>query len=255
MKGAAAHTLACLRGDPAPVMVAGLVVAAALTGSFLGSTTLVEGRASALILAGSGARLALVGGLATLVTTHLDRLRQGRELERLATLPLSSLNLLAGLWLGWLPLGLVLACLAGGVALWLGASAPGLLIWTGSLAVEAGVVIALALFSGITLRRGVALAATLCLYAFARLSGLFLAVAHHRAEAAGLSWADPLLSGLALVVPRLDQFARSAWLSGLEGGATLPGFWTGLGLLAQGGGAVMLALVLGAWDLKRSVRA
>ncbi|MCF8481025.1 MAG: hypothetical protein K9H25_11380 [Rhodospirillum sp.] len=255
MRAVAAHTLACLRRDPAPPMVAGLVLATALIGAFLGKTTLVEGHDSALILAGSGARLALVGGLATLVTTHLDRLRQGRELERLATLPLSPLALMAGLWLGWLPLALALAVLVGGLLLWLGASGPGLAAWTTCLAVEGAVIVALALFSGITLRRGVALAATLCLYAFARLSGLFLAIAHHRAEGAGLAWSEPLLTGLALVVPRLDLFGQSAWLTATESTSALPGPWAALGLLAQGGGAIVLALVLGSWDLRRSVRA
>jgi ABC-2 type transport system permease protein len=247
MKAAAFHTLACLRRDPGPVLGAGVVGAAGALGAFLGGTTLVEGRTSALVLAGSGARLTLVFVLAALVTTHLDRLRQGRELERLVTWPLSPLALVAGLWLGWLPAAALLLLGALAVPLVLGADPGGLLSWAATLAGEALVVVALALFAGVTLRRGVALVATLSLYAFARLSGLFLAVAHQRATT---PLGEGILAVLSPLLPRLDLSARSTWLA--AGGGPDPA--TALGLAIQGTGAILLVLALAARDLRRSAR-
>lgn len=95
------------------------------------------------------------------------------------------------------------------------------LAWTASLLLEAWIIAAVSVFCGISLR-GVAagLALTLGFYLLAKSLATLQLISHASLEAASLShrYMTQMLDTLALLLPRLDEFAQTRWLvDGISG--------------------------------------
>lgn len=199
--------------------VVGLIaalLAATLLAAFLGSAALVERRAFAAVLGANAARLAVVLFLTLFTCFHVRRAFESREVELLLSRPVSRRDFVLA-HVALLSLLAAAAALLAGISVAAVADAQAwasLAWWTGSLFVEALLVGVAALFFALTLQSGVLSAlAALGLYVLGRTIGLLAGIA--AAQAGHGLWErviDPLVGLLALVVPRLDLLARSAWL-------------------------------------------
>jgi hypothetical protein len=89
-------------------------------------------------------------------------------------------------------------------------------IWSVSLLLESWLVVSIALFAALTIKSGVGtVLSSLAIYVMSRMMGFFLAATNgtsifkeHEINV-GTQW---LMKGIAMVVPRLDFYAKSNWL-------------------------------------------
>jgi ABC-type Na+ efflux pump permease subunit len=191
-----------------------LLVLAALAGfgfaAFIGALTLTETRQVQAVLLAAVRRIVLVLVVAAFATASVAREASDRLRDLLFALPHPRLHYLAGKWAG-----LATVASAGALVVTLPllpfAPAGQCMLWGATLACEAGVVAAFALFAAGGRAGQVApLAATVAFYALARAVGSMELLAGQGGAATTCTHA------LALLLPRLDAFARGAWLT--EGG-------------------------------------
>jgi hypothetical protein len=163
----------------------------------------------------STVRLAAVFIAALYAIASIAREFQDKGLDVALALDLPRSHYIVGRTAGFLAIALVLAAAAGlplvPLAGWEATAA-----WSVSLALELGVVLALAVFCAVTFNQLMPAASfVIAFYLFARgLTALRLISANPIADATALShrvmrW---LIEGLALVVPALDGWTRTAWL-------------------------------------------
>lgn len=205
-------------------------------------------------LLGAPLRLMAVFACAALVASSLVRELQDKVIELMLSMAVSRYELFLGKLLGQTACALIMAAIfslpvmpfaSTEASAWLG-----WLQWTASLSLEVVLVGAVTLLTVLCFgHMALALGATAAFYAMARL----LADVQLMAQASSQSgvvdgtgaWADHLLTGLGLVLPRLDQFTRSAWLvDGAAVGVMGP-------LLAQTGLYLAVLAAVGLWDLYR----
>lgn len=208
--------LTALRDRLFAAMVLGLA-AIWLFAVFAGSTSIVEDAQTAAAFAAFGARLLVVLGMALFVALHVRRLLDSRELHLLLSRPLARPRFVMSYWAGFAVVALGLS-LAAGAAVW--GTGPGVLdpaglaAWTGTLALEAAVMTAFALFVALGLDSAVAsILAAAGFYALARMLGVLLAITRSELQPGGAfaTWMDGAVSVLAMLLPRLDRFAPGAW--------------------------------------------
>jgi ABC-type transport system involved in multi-copper enzyme maturation permease subunit len=162
-------------------------------------------------------RLALVLILGQAIIANTVRDLNERIIDNFLALPVTRMQYALGKWLGWALVAAVCA-LSAGVPLLGFSSTPGRLPWTLSFAAEAVVVASLALVLALALGRVItAVFAFCCLYLFARVSSMLVLLSINmganqgslldRFDARYVEYAGYLL-------PRMDRFADTAWLSG-----------------------------------------
>lgn len=162
-------------------------------------------------------RLAAVFLLCSFTIASVVREHTDKSLELIFSLPLPRAGYLLGKWLGCTLAAVVLAAL---FALPLAFSAhwPALAAWGVSLALELTLMASASLLCALTFTHVVgSLAATAAFYALARVMGALLAIGSGSVaplESAGFQAANMLLHGIATLLPRLDLFTRTAWLTG-----------------------------------------
>lgn len=224
------------------LMVAGMAIAA-----FIGSTALVEQRELATVFTATAVRLAVVIALTLVTCFHVRRAFEMREVDLLLSRPISRGDFVLAHVLTLLLLAAVAALLAGAaVGIVARASAGALAAWTLGLLVEAAIVAVAALFFALSLPSGVASAlACFGLYVLARLIGLLAGIAAAQSTTGPTGWLlDQVMTAFALLLPRLDLLAESAWL--------VHGAGTGLGtLFAQGAIYVVFLAAAASFDLRR----
>lgn len=243
--------LTALRDRLFAIILVGLA-AIWLLAVFAGSTSIVEKAQAAAAFAAFGARLLVVLGMAVFVALHVRRLLDSRELHLLLSRPLARPRFVVTYWASFALVGLGLS-LAAGVAVWgTGPAAldtAGLAAWTGTLALEAAVMTAFALFVALGLDSAVAgILITAAFYALARMLGVLLAITRSELQPGGAlaTWMDGAVSVLAMLLPRLDRFAPGAWPSaGIDDPADL-----GL-VLAQGMLYTALLVAASVFDFNR----
>jgi len=193
--------------------LASLLVAVSLA-AFLSEVAITESRSLQLSVLAAVLRAAAVFFVAAQVTASTLRELNDKGLELMLSLPLGRsthyLGRLAGFSVGAVALA---AIFSAALLPW---AAPGaVVLWGASLACEAALVAAAALFFAMTLAQVVpAIAATVGLYLLAR------SIAAIQAIAAGPLAADSLVTrlagfavdGVALLLPRLDAVTRTEWL-------------------------------------------
>ena len=237
-------------------MVAAILVAqlAVLSGAeLMASTALMEGRAFGLALAGGGIRAMMVLGLITFVSFHVRRMEETREIEVILTRPISRSLFILAYFAAYGVVATLLALCAGFLlGLGFGGFDMGLAEWQVSLILECLIVVALSLFSALSLGSATAsVIASLGFYLLCRLGAYFRAISEHHtgvledsAADRAVHWAIEMISS---VLPRLDLFGQGNWL--VHGPDSVA--W-GMGTLAgQTVAAVALLLLATIFDLHR----
>jgi len=181
---------------------------------FVGQLALTESTATQAALAAAALRLASVFLIITFVVTSMAREAADKGLELVLALPLPRSAYLLGKLAGFAALAVLPAALFGLLTLlW----APPLqsLLWGVSLLAELWLVAAFSLLCAASLAHALpALAASAGFYLLARVIDTLQLLAHGRHASDGLL--QQALTGgvdvLALLLPRLDLYARSDWL-------------------------------------------
>ena len=184
---------------------------------FAGRVVLIDQERATVVAYAVTVRLALVLILGLAIIANTTRDLNERIIDNFLALPLTRLQYAFGKWLGW-SLVAVLYALAAGLPLLAFSSAPGRLQWTLSFAAEAVVVASLALLLALALGRIVTAMLAFCsMYLFARVSALLLLLSANMGADQG-SVVDRVsaryLELAGHLVPRMDRFAETAWLSG-----------------------------------------
>ncbi|MEQ8966049.1 MAG: hypothetical protein RID91_09510 [Azospirillaceae bacterium] len=193
------------------------IAAVALLAGFLGDRSVAEQGATGLAFAGFGLRLTVIAGLVLHVVFQIRREIDSRELLLALSRPVSRAGLVVAWWAGFAVIGAGLATAAGLAVAATGPADPaGLALWTGSLALEAALMAAFALFFALGLNGTVA-AAIGCLgfYVLGRMVGVIEAIRRSPLRAPDTELDRGLDRGfdlLGLLVPRLDLFGQGAWL-------------------------------------------
>lgn len=191
----------------------------------LAASALLEGQQLGLAYGGELSRLILVLGLSIFISFHVRRLHETREIEAILARPISRGGFVIGYFAGFSAVALLLAVVDGPLMMaGLGASGGGFLEWEASLLLEVLIVVAVALFAAMAVPTPAgAVLVTIGLYGLGRLGAYLLAIAHAGTGAAdqeGLNQGTNAAMWLvAALMPRLDLFGQSVWLTG-GGGAS-----------------------------------
>jgi hypothetical protein len=225
------------------------MVASAALALFLGGTALVEQRQFAAVLTANAARIVVVLSLVLITCFHIRRAFEAREVDILLSRPIARRDFVLAHVLMLVLLAAAAAVLAGiAVAALARPTWAALACWTLSVFVEGTIVAVTALFLALMLTGGVASTlACLGFYVLGRMIGVLSGIAAAASHPGPIDGAlDQVVAVLALVLPRLDLFGRSAWLvHGL-------GDETGVGLaLLQGALYVLLLGAAASFDFGR----
>jgi hypothetical protein len=216
---------------------------------FLSQVALTESRQLELAVAAALGRACALFLLAVQIANSVLREMNDKGLELALTLPLARPAQYAGRLAGFIACGVVLAALfAAPLLLW--AQPLAVAAWGLSLALEAALVAAAALFFAMSLGQLVAaVAATAGLYLLARSIDSLQAIA--ASPLAEVSAAHELtrraIDAVAFLLPRLDAVTRTEWL--LYGPPQAPAYVAALGGLAIYG---LLLFAAGLFDFQRS---
>lgn len=197
-----------------PWLAVGAVVLGVGLAAFVSQVALTESRALQAALLAALWRACAVFLVATLVTASTLREIQDKGLELMLSLPLSRTTQYLARLAGFAVCGGALAIVfAAPMLAW---APPGaVLLWGASLAFEAALVAAAALFFAMTLQQFVpAITATAGLYLLGRSIGAIQAMAAPPLGEPSFAsrLAQHTVDALALVLPQLDAVTRTAWI-------------------------------------------
>lgn len=214
---------------------------------YLGDAALVEKGQTTVVYAGGAARTVLVLGLIVFQAFHIQRLYETREIEALLSRAISREMFIVAYWAGFALVAVILAAPIIALVFLFQWSTEGAAWWALSLILEVFIIMAFAMFAGITFEKAVpAVFGTLGFYVLARLMNFFLAISETTVLEGVNVVAIPLTDFISMLLPRLDLFAQTRWL--VYG----PGETDSL-LILVGQAALYIPLLLGAamFDLRR----
>lgn len=208
--------LTALRDRLFAVLILLLLIAIGIS-SGLAKTSMIEQHEMTLSFSSAVARLLLAIGLIVFVCFHIRQAFDSKEIDVLLSRPISRAGLVIGYWLGF---SVVTAALVGVNAVVLSLLSPlsliGFAAWAGSLLLEMWIVVAIALFTSMTLRSAVSsVMASLVFYVAGRMMGFFLATIQGRVvfETPWLNQVSKyIIEGVSMITPRLDLYGKSSWL-------------------------------------------
>lgn len=195
-------------------LFAGILFASGIS-AVLGGTAFLEEQEMTLTFASGSARLILMVGLIVFVCFHIRSAFDTKEIDVILSRPISRSNLVIAYWLGFSFVALLLVVPVMGVMGLIGVSnTQGYIGWAASLLLEAGMVVAMALFAAFAMRSAVtAVLACMGFYVLSRMMEFFVMTAQSGvAHGKGYMVLEYILSAIATVVPRLDLFTKSEWL-------------------------------------------
>jgi ABC-type transport system involved in multi-copper enzyme maturation permease subunit len=200
--------------------IAGLVVLAGFAlAQFLAQVALTETQPIRITVLAALFRLAAAFMIANFVVASAQRDFADKGVELTLALPVARASFCLGKLLGFALCAAALAALFA-AALWLGPGAEPAraALWGAALAAELAIVAAMGLFCAFTLASSTgAIAAVVGFYLLARSVGAMQVIAASPlAEENGAlhTVINQLVGALSLLLPRLDLFARSEWLTG-----------------------------------------
>jgi ABC-type transport system involved in multi-copper enzyme maturation permease subunit len=198
-----------------PVLVVATQLALLAGSFFVENLAITEGARFQTAFYAAGARLACVFITAMAVLVSVTREFNDKGLDVLLALDLPRSHYVLGKLAGFLGIAALVAVVAA-IPLGWSAAPQGVVQWTVSLAVELAIVAALALFCVITFSQlTVAASFVLAFYLLARsLTAIRLMGAHPLMDGDTLShqFIQFLVEALALILPALDAWTRTAWL-------------------------------------------
>lgn len=184
---------------------------------FMEHIVLTEQARAAVVAYAVIVRLSLVLLLAQAIIANTVRDLQERVVEHFLALPLTRLQFALGKWLGWAAVAALVA-IAAGLPLMGFTGTPGRLAWTSSFVIEAVLVASLALLLALSLGRVVTAMLAFCgLYLFARVGYLLILLGQNMGASEGSAFErfDLVYIQIAgYLLPRMDRFAETAWLTG-----------------------------------------
>lgn len=198
-------------------VLAAIILATAISAT-LAATSMIEVREMTLAFAAAASRLILILGLVVFVAFHIRHAFDNREVDVFLSRPISRSKLVLSYWVAFSVVAVVVTLLTILVVYVVGAPNPmGFAVWSGSLLLEALLMVAFTLFGGLILKSGVMVVLTsFGFYVLSRMMGFFLATMGGRTlfESTMMNnYARYTIDALAVLVPRLDFFAKSRWLS------------------------------------------
>lgn len=224
-----------------------LVAAGFALAIYLGDAALVEKGQTTVVYAGGAARTVLILGLIVFQAFHIQRLYETREIEAVLSRAISRDKFIFAYWAGFAVVAILLAAPIIVLVMLFQWSFEGAVWWALSLIFECFIVIAFAVFAGITLEKAVpAVFATVGFYILARLMSFFLAISASTPASGVNAIAVPLSEFIALLPPRLDLFAQTRWL--VYGPGAVDSLWV---LIFQTALYVPLLLLAAMFDLRR----
>ena len=246
------YTLLTALRDRVFIGVLVAVFVAAAISSFLGGTALVEQAQMTLVYTAGSARLTIIVGLVLFVCFHVRRSFDNREIEVILSRPISRPCFVVSYFSGFAVLTMLLT-LPVILIIWAitQPNLTGLLYWAGSLVLEGMLITTFALVSALIMKSAVA-SVLACggFYLLSRMMGFFTlmisqpvmesVVAENKALFP-LVW---LLKSIAVLLPRLDLYGKTAWL--LYGVKETPHLW-----LLQSLIYIPLLLGMAIWDFRR----
>lgn len=197
-------------------LLLGVVIAVGLS-MVLGSTAMLEKEAMTLSFASAAARLMLVVGITVFICFHLRQAFEHKEIDVLLSRPLSRAQIMLAYWMGFSCVAFFLVLASATIISLLPAfNVQGYFAWAGTLLLESFLVVALALFASFTLRSAVAsVMVTLGFYVLGRMMAFFLLTLNNPSMIINVEisqFTKGLLTGISMIIPRLDLFAQSDWL-------------------------------------------
>lgn len=203
-------------------MLAATLVATGISAA-LAATSMIEVREMTLAFSAATSRLILMLGLVVFVAFHIRHAFDAKEIDVMLSRPISRPLLVFSYWMAFCVAALVMTALSAGVVYALGPlSLSGFGTWAFSMLLEAWLVVAFTLFAALVLKSGVITVLTaIGFYTLSRMMGFFLITVGGRSvfESTELNMAfKRAIDWLAIIIPRLDFFAKTRWLSyGVEG--------------------------------------
>lgn len=198
-------------------MLGGIMIAS-LIAHMLGATAAENVKEMTLSYSSEAARAMIVTGLIIFACFHLRGAFDSREIDVFLSRPITRANLVISYWIGFANVAflhvMAVVILTGiqGVISW-----KGFIFWSISLLLECWLVVAIALFASFTLRSAVAsILASIGFYVLARMMAYFI-VTSQTAFLFESAWLNAIpvysLKSISMLVPRLDFFAKSDWLT------------------------------------------
>ena len=197
-------------------LLVGIALAAYIS-SVLGSTAMLETAQMTLAFTAASARVIIMVGVIVFIGFHMRNAFDAREIDVLLSRPISRTTLVLSYWVGFAAVATCLVIPTILLVAVLGSlNHTGFLLWSVSLLLESWLVVSVALFASLTIKSGVGtVLSSLAIYTLSRMMGFFLATTSsvslfkEQKINLGTQW---LMKTIALVVPRLDFYAKSNWL-------------------------------------------
>tara|TARA_R110000868_G_scaffold53617_6_gene168006 strand:- start:1012 stop:1764 length:753 start_codon:yes stop_codon:yes gene_type:complete len=195
------------------VSLYGLLAITFVIAIYLSGGAIAETDRMAVVYAAGGARVMLMMGFTVFVAFHLERLYETRELEALLSRAISRETFIVAYWIGMAFNAALILLPVAAVIFFFQLSMSGAVLWMGSVLLESLVVIAFAIFCGVSLERAIpTIFVTVGFYALARLIGFFVGITHGIVKSDVNQVADPIMEYLSYLVPRLDLVGQTRWL-------------------------------------------
>jgi hypothetical protein len=227
--------------------LAGMVLAIFAVSLFLGNAALTEQAQAGLVYAAGTARVIVILGLAVFIAFQTQRLFESREIEAILSRSISRGAFVVSYWLGFAAISVLLvAALAVVLTLIYGVHSA-ILLWCVSLLIECLLVLSFTQFTALTLERATTtIFVTFSFYGLTRLIGFFLGIRDATPSIGANRFVNPMIDGLAYVLPRVDLMTQTKWLVyGFDATDFVP--------LVLGQAAIFIALILSAsaFDLRQ----
>jgi len=196
-------------------LLVGVLFATAISAT-LGGTAFLEEKEMTITFAAGASRIIMMIGLIVFVCFHIRNAFDTKEIDVILSRPISRTNLVIAYWLGFSFVAFLLTLpIIAIVAFIKPLDWAGFFGWSVSLMLETFLIVALALFSAFTLRSAVtSVLACMGFYVLSRMMAFFIATVEspmfNDVKFIVLKYA---LIGISAIVPRLDFFAKTEWLS------------------------------------------
>lgn len=197
-------------------LLVGILLAAYIS-SVLGSTAMLETEQMTIAFTAASARVIIAVGVIVFIGFHMRNAFDAREIDVLLSRPISRTTLVLSYWVGFAAVASCLVIPTIALMAIIGTlNHTGFLLWAVSLLLESWLIVSIALFAALTIKSGVGtVLSSLAIYVLSRMMGFFLATTNSaslfREHQVNLA-AQWLMRVIAMVVPRLDFYAKSQWL-------------------------------------------
>jgi ABC-type transport system involved in multi-copper enzyme maturation permease subunit len=191
-----------------------MIATGAAIAVFLGAATITEKESFALVFGASGLRFLGVAGIVLFSCFYTRRCFETKEVEFLLSRPLSRMTFLISHATAFALLAVFIAVVVSLAVFFLGRpQMDGLALWMLSIAVEFGIMAAVALFFSMVLSSAAGSAlATFGLYVLARLMGTLLGIAQKAPDNVYFAALNNAMEIISVLIPRLDLMGQTSWL-------------------------------------------